>query len=128
MIPGASKAATVNAPAPNSICGNGAGLVSAMGKIAKTICSKLKPQKSWYGYNGRNVLCFHFDLDDFFDSGNMLFVTYLLHNSSKVKIQLIKMTQNVCATRLYTNGSHTNADDELALQYPIGSVFRSKKV
>jgi hypothetical protein len=42
MIPGASKAATVNVPVPNSICGNGAGLVTAMGKIAKTICSKSK--------------------------------------------------------------------------------------
>ena len=40
MIPGATKAA---APVPNSICGNGLGLVTAMANTAATtICSEHK--------------------------------------------------------------------------------------
>jgi hypothetical protein len=41
MIPGASKATAAKNPAPNSICGNGFGLVTlASGKVSKTVCSK----------------------------------------------------------------------------------------
>jgi len=41
MIPGASKATAAKNPAPNSLCGNGAGLVTvAAGVISKTVCSK----------------------------------------------------------------------------------------
>ena len=42
MIPGATMAANPNlrVQVPSSICGNGAGLVSATGTISKTICSK----------------------------------------------------------------------------------------
>ena len=40
MIPGASKATVAKNPAPNSICGQGAGLVSATGTTSVTVCSK----------------------------------------------------------------------------------------
>ncbi len=41
MIPGASKASNYN-PVPNSICGNGNGLVTTViGNTSATVCSKL---------------------------------------------------------------------------------------
>ncbi len=43
MIPGASKATAMKNPAPNSICGNGKGLINttiAAMKISTTVCSK----------------------------------------------------------------------------------------
>ncbi len=41
MIPGASKVqAPIGTPVPNSICGNGAGLVTASGTTSTTVCSK----------------------------------------------------------------------------------------
>jgi len=40
MIPGASKITANNNPAPNSICGQGAGLVTATGMTSTTVCSK----------------------------------------------------------------------------------------
>ena len=41
QIPGASKATSpVNQIVPNTICGRSAGLVTAKGKVNKTICSK----------------------------------------------------------------------------------------
>ena len=42
MIPGASKATANKNPAPNSICGNGKGLITtavAAAMITKTVCS-----------------------------------------------------------------------------------------
>lgn len=45
MIPGASKAALpAGTPVPNSICGNGVGLVTtgAIGTASATVCSNLK--------------------------------------------------------------------------------------
>ena len=41
MIPGASKVTGgVFTPAPNSICGNGAGLVKVAAGVSTTLCSK----------------------------------------------------------------------------------------
>ena len=47
MIPGASMFAAgfVFSPAPNSVCGNGAGLVNALGGASTTLCSEYFCQK-----------------------------------------------------------------------------------
>ena len=63
MIPGASKITSMKSPAPNSICGQGVGLVTAtIGTVSTTVCSKALAHHSSLINTGTGVANFNYSI------------------------------------------------------------------